>query len=124
MLNYLYVFIGGGLGSLCRYGIAVGLRSYTEQFPYATLIANILSCIVLGCVIAWSQKTEAVSWTVLLIATGFCGGFSTFSTFSLETFTLMSNGDLGTALLNVLMSVLVCLGAIYLGLRLGGWLVI
>lgn len=118
MLNYLYVFLGGGLGSLCRYGIAIGMRPYTEHFPYATLVANILSCIVLGYIIGWGQKAELVNWAVLLIATGFCGGFSTFSTFSLETFTLMNNGDWGTALLNIAVSTVICLCAIYLGFRL------
>ncbi|MEM0992168.1 MAG: fluoride efflux transporter CrcB [Bacteroidota bacterium] len=119
-MNFLYVFLGGGLGSICRYGIAVVMKSYHLTFPYATLIANILSCIVLGYLVALTQRSALSSTYALIFATGFCGGFSTFSTFSVETFALFSNGHPFLALANIGFSLLVCLGAIYLGMKLGG----
>jgi CrcB protein len=118
-MNFLYVFIGGGLGSICRYGIAVLLRPYTDHFPYATLTANIVSCIVLGWLFAYSQRVGVSSTVALLLMTGFCGGFSTFSTFSLETFTLLTSGQASAALVNILGSLVICLGAIWLGIKLG-----
>ncbi|MEM9887304.1 MAG: fluoride efflux transporter CrcB [Bacteroidota bacterium] len=118
-MNFLFVFIGGGLGSLCRYGIASWMKSYHFTFPYATLLANILSCIVLGYLVALSQKSALSSTYSLLFATGFCGGFSTFSTFSAETFSLLSSGSVFLGLANIGFSLLLCLGAIYLGIKLG-----
>ncbi len=116
-MNFLLVFIGGGLGSICRYGIALALKPYALQFPYATLCANILSCVLIGFLMA---KMELSSSYKLLLMTGFCGGFSTFSTFSAETFQLLQAGNIAYALANVIGSVIVCLGAIALGLKLGG----
>lgn len=118
-MQYLMVFIGGGLGSLGRFGIAKGMAPYQSIFPYATLMANILSCIVLGCLMQLSlngQVNQNFKW---LLMVGFCGGFSTFSTFSSETFLLFQNGQVGYALLNIGGSVMVCLGAIYIGILLG-----
>ena len=112
------VFIGGGLGSICRYGIARWLVFSTTQFPWATWLANVISCIVLGLVLGWTLRSGMdTSWKLLLI-TGFCGGFSTFSTFSLETLQLLQNGAWTYALLNVFLNLLVCLICIYLGTKL------
>lgn len=119
-MNFLYVFIGGGLGSICRYSISLLLKSYNFTFPYATLLANIVSCILLGYLVAIGQKGILSSQQSLLFATGFCGGFSTFSTFSSEVFLLMSNGQIAHGLINIAVSILICLGAIYAGFRLGG----
>lgn len=89
MLNFLMVFVGGGLGSLCRYGIGLWLPSSSEQaFPWATLVANISACIALGFLVGWMAKHPIQNHYKLLIGTGFCGGFSTFSTFSKETLAL------------------------------------
>ncbi len=112
------VFLGGGLGSLCRYGIARGLQSFSLQFPLATLLANIISCIILGMLFGWMIRQQIdASWRLLWM-TGFCGGFSTFSTFSLETFQLFEAGAIAYGLLNVIISLLVCLFCIYLGLKI------
>ena len=81
MLNYLLVFLGGGLGSMCRYGIAHGLSNYKTTFPFATLIANIISCLILGYLVGLSLKNQTSDYQRFLWMTGFCGGFSTFSTF-------------------------------------------
>ncbi|MDC0230447.1 fluoride efflux transporter CrcB [Aureispira] len=89
MLNVLAVFTGGGLGSLCRY--AFGLYLPSASFPFATLLANICACFILGCMTGYLLKNSMANHLQLLIGTGFCGGFSTFSTFSKETLELGQN---------------------------------
>jgi len=118
-MNLFAIFIGGGLGSVCRYGIAIALKSYQTEFPYATILANIISCIVLGFLLTLGQKNFFSSPTYLLLATGFCGGFSTFSTFTAETFALFENGQATLAFANIAISLVVCLGAIFIGIKLG-----
>lgn len=116
--NFFWVFVGGGFGSICRYSIAEILKPYQLTFPYATLLANVLACVVLGALVGWSLKADISMNVRLLLMTGFCGGFSTFSTFTYETFTLLEQGKLNLAFANIAVSMLVCLGAIYLGLRM------
>ncbi len=118
-MNYLAVFVGGGLGSICRYGIAKAVAPWQSTFPYATLFANVLSCIVLGFFVAQALKGNLSDSVKLLVMVGFCGGFSTFSTFSNETFQLLQSGNFGVAGLNILGNVALCLGCIYLGMLLG-----
>jgi len=84
MLNFFWVFLGGGLGSICRYGISKLLSGNHFDFPLATLLANIISCIILGYLFGVTLKAGLTNQAKLLWMTGFCGGFSTFSTFSLE----------------------------------------
>ena len=116
MLQIALVFLGGGLGSLCRYGIARMLSSQAFQFPLATLLANIISCIVLGFCTGLLLRDGISMSARLLIMTGFCGGFSTFSTFTGETFLLMQEGQHLLALLNIAGSILICLVCFYLGM--------
>jgi len=117
-MQYLLVFVGGGMGSLLRYGIARGMASYEFTFPHATLVANILSCIVLGFFVAWSLKGGVSDELKLFFMVGFCGGFSTFSTFSNETFSLFQNQHHAYGFLNILGSIAVCLVAIYIGMKI------
>lgn len=118
MTNLLLVFVGGGLGSLCRYGISNRLSVYSSAFPYGTLTANVLSSLVLGFVTGLlMQEVEWVSNEVkLLIAVGFCGGFSTYSTFTNDTFQLLEAGNWTLAFANVASNLLVCLLAIFIGM--------
>ncbi len=104
---YWAIFIGGGLGSLSRYGFSRLITSNFQNInPVATLIANILATLVLGVfVYLLSQKTALPTWAKPLIVTGFCGGFSTFSTFSYETYELIKQGYYLIASANVLVSV-------------------
>ena len=120
MYSYFLVFIGGGLGSVCRFGIAEMLKSYLFIFPLATFIANSLSCIVLGYFLGLSLHAEGNAFQKSLIMTGFCGGFSTFSTFTNETLQLFQSGQILYAIANVVFNLVVCWGCIYLGMKLAG----
>lgn len=117
MQTYLYVFIGGGLGSICRFGLGHLTAGYRWQFPWATLMANLLACFLLGVFVAMNMKGRLVGQTSVLLMAGFCGGFSTFSTFSNETVQMMITGQLTKALVYVASSLVVCLLAVYLGLK-------
>ena len=111
----LAIFIGGGLGSVSRFGVSIlGSKLFDDKFPIGTLLANLLSCIVLGLLVgAFQDKVNSEELRALLIL-GFCGGFSTFSTFSLETLNLMKAGQFWMAALNVIISVLACLFILYM----------
>jgi len=108
-MDIFAVFIGGGLGSIARYLISKWVPIPESGFPMATFIANLLACIILASMAAYvTRQTQTPPYLRLLIMTGFCGGFSTFSTFSLETMTLIERGAWSTATLYVSLSILVC----------------
>ena len=104
-MNFILVFIGGGLGSICRFGISLFMKNQEYIFPMATLLANAISCIVLGALVGWTMKNGNTSDVQkYLLMTGFCGGFSTFSAFTNETFQLFQDGNLMYAFGNILLS--------------------
>ncbi len=117
-MQYLAIFLGGGFGSLCRFALS-RYNKFETLLPYGTIAANILSCIILGYAASLIAHRPDISPSFkAFLAVGFCGGFSTFSTFSLETFQLLKNGEPIYAFLNVLLSVTICLIAIYMGITL------
>ena len=118
MQAFIMVFLGGGLGSICRYSIARFLSPYNLLFPWATFLANAISCIIIGVLLAWSLKNSMSNPMKLLWMTGFCGGFSTFSTFTAETFQLFKTGNVGYALLNIGVSLFICLFCVWIGMSL------
>ncbi len=114
-MNWLAVFIGGGAGSLTRYGINQLFEKYfSAAFPLATLFANIISCILLGLIFGFGERQLNLSpATKLLLTTGFCGGLSTFSTFTSETFILHSQSQVFSAIINIALNIIVCFGAFF-----------
>lgn len=119
MANFIYVFLGGGLGSLCRYVLAQWMVQFHLSFPLATFLANVVACFALGYLISLKLNNELDSGVELLFITGFCGGFSTFSTFTAESHQLFENGLPGQGILYIGLSLLVCLLSLYLGIRAG-----
>lgn len=117
-MPWLLVFLGGGLGSIARYGIARLLppaELAQGHLPWFTLLANILACILLGAGIALVSKDQLSKPFQLLLLTGFCGGFSTFSTFALELLLLGEEGNTGAAAWYLLLSLLGGVAAIWVG---------
>jgi len=112
----LVVFFGGGLGSAARFLVAKWLNG-PHWLPFGTLITNIAACFLLGSLVALAdQKLLLNPYTRLFFTVGFCGGFSTFSTFSQET-TVMLNGHLNLAAVSyILLSVFLCLAASFGGM--------
>ena len=115
-MNYFLVFMGGGLGSVTRFMVSKFFPSPSDSFPLATFFSNTISSLILGLLLGYfAQKNVSNDNIRLLIATGFCGGFSTFSTFSYETFVLFSSGNYKTGLVSIFANLLLCYGAIVAG---------
>lgn len=112
MSNWLAIFIGGGAGSLARYGLSLltGRWSAGAAFPWGTLFSNVMATLIIGLLVwRWQTHAEGKEMWWALLAVGFCGGFSTFSAFSLETIQLMREGLILLAWLNVIVSVSACM---------------
>jgi len=124
MLGTLAVAVGGAAGAVLRYGATMmAARLWGAEFPWGTIAINVLGSFVIG----WfatatlpGTATPASHEARLLVMTGLCGGFTTFSAFSLQTLDLLRSGDLAWAAANVVLSVLLCLTAVAAGFWLGG----
>jgi CrcB protein len=117
--------LGATLGASLRYYVTLWAAELLGlAFPYGTFLVNICGCLLLGGFIELSTHWTMSPQLRLLIATGFCGSLTTFSTFGYETVLLLSNDTYGLAALNVIVSVLVGLLAVYLGVLLVRWLVV
>ena len=120
-MGWLYVFLGGGLGSLARYGVARWLppaETGNGDFPWATLVANLLACIVLGIGVGLTGRELLERPAQLFLLTGFCGGFSTFSTYALELLLLGEEGYTGPAVVYLLASTIGGILALWIALSL------
>jgi CrcB protein len=113
-MNYILVFIGGGLGSVLRFIIAMFISKTSLSLPIATLSSNMLSCFIFGIFIyLYNEKNLIPDNYRYLVLIGICGGLSTFSTFSYETFELLKQGMTGWALLNIIVSCTLCTGIFF-----------
>ena len=110
-MSFLYVALGGALGACLRY--AISLIPYHGTFPLLTFVTNILGAILIGIVVGMAKTQNAQ----LFLKTGVCGGFTTFSTFSLEAYKLLQDGKTPLALLYAAASVAGCIAGVWLGMK-------
>jgi CrcB protein len=115
--NILTVIVGSGLGGAVRFISSEFLKQYfTTRFPIGTFFVNIVGCFIIGIIYGITLKGPQDSSSIkLLLATGFCGGFTTFSAFAAENLELIRNGQQPTAFLNMLLSVLLGITATFIG---------
>ena len=117
-MKIFLVFIGGGLGAVSRFLVTTALAGKLGNFPVGTLAANFLGSLLMGLVVGLlAGRFEPIR---LFVAVGFLGGFTTFSSFSAETFALIQNGQIFSAAANVIVSVVAGLLACGVGLKMGG----
>lgn len=115
--NFLFVGLGGGIGAMLRY-LFSSLIKHTS-FPYHTLLINIAGSLLIGIIFGLSVKTDAISEQIkLFVATGICGGFTTFSAFSLENMQMLKEGDYTTAAVYIFASVALCIVAVFAGFKI------
>ncbi|MBI1327485.1 MAG: fluoride efflux transporter CrcB [Alphaproteobacteria bacterium] len=120
-MGFLFVFLGGGLGALGRYGVSILTRGYLLlSFPWATFIANLIGALLIGLIIAWGEKHALSLNMKLFLVTGLLGGFTTFSAFSLESAAMLQRGDYALCAIYVLASVAGTLALVFAGKFLGG----
>jgi CrcB protein len=117
-MRYLIVFLGGGVGAALRHGVNVAAaRLLGTAFPYATALENITGSLIMGLLAGYFAFRGGLSqhWQ-LFLTTGILGGYTTFSTFSLDAALLYERGALGLTALYVVMSVLLSIGGLFAGL--------
>ena len=113
MDKFLWVGLGGALGAILRYSIS--LLPMKSSFPILTFITNLIGAFIIGMVVGLFEKHYLSSQLNLFLKTGVCGGFTTFSTFSLEALSLFENGKFILAILYIFMSVGGCIIGVYIG---------
>jgi len=121
MKSFLLVFFGGGLGSGLRYLVTVTMNQYSKVLPFGTFTVNMLGCLLIGLILGYAQKENTLtSNQTLLLATGFCGGFTTFSAFANENLELIKNGEILNLSVYIIASVLIGILAVFIGYYLIG----
>ncbi|MER3480554.1 MAG: fluoride efflux transporter CrcB [Meiothermus sp.] len=121
MGRYLLVMLGGAIGAGLRYGLGAWIQGLTgPSFPWSTLVINVSGSFLIGVVLRLSLEGNLSTEARLFLAVGILGGYTTFSTFSYETLTLIQQGEWLRALLYVTGSVVLGFGAVWLAYRLAG----
>ncbi|KAA5823390.1 fluoride efflux transporter CrcB [Algibacter amylolyticus] len=119
MKNILLVFLGGGFGSSLRYIIGKYLNNPETGIPYGTFAANILGSLLIGIFLGLAAKNNALSQShTLLLATGFCGGFTTFSSFAYENHVFLKSGDFTSFAVYTIASFVIGFLAVFAGMYL------
>jgi CrcB protein len=119
MKHAILVFIGGGFGSVLRFVIGKYLNSTETGIPYGTFLANIVGSLLIGMILGLAAKNSTLSQSqTVLLATGFCGGFTTFSTFAYENHVFLKSGDFTSFALYTMASFVIGFLAVFLGLYL------
>lgn len=117
MKNILLVFLGGGFGSVLRFIIGKYLNNAESGIPYGTFAANILGSLLIGLILGFAAKNNSLSQShTLLLATGFCGGFTTFSTFAYENHVFLKSGDFTSFAVYTIASFVVGFLAVFAGM--------
>ena len=119
MKNLVLVFIGGGFGSVLRYLLGKWLNNTNDGIPYGTFAANILGSLIIGFILGYAAKSDVLNQNhTLLLASGFCGGFTTFSTFAYENHVFLKSGDFMSFALYTIASFVVGFLAVFAGMYL------
>jgi fluoride exporter len=120
MSQVIAIAIGGAAGSVLRYWMSTGVHAWLGRgFPYGTLAVNVLGCLVMGALfVLLTERSAANSVLRAGLLIGLLGGFTTFSSFSIETFNLIEQGALAKAAGNMAASLFLCVGATWLGVML------
>ncbi len=117
MKQALLVFLGGGLGSVLRFWLSMKLNNFENAIPYGTLLANVLGSLIIGIIFGYSARTGLLNENhSLLLATGFCGGFTTFSTFAYENHIYLKGGDYFGFLPYIIVTFVLAISAVFLGM--------
>ena len=119
MKQLILVFLGGGLGSVLRFIVGKWLNNSENGIPYGTFAANIIGSLLIGVILGLAAKNESLTQSqTLLLATGFCGGFTTFSTFAYENHLFLKSGDFMSFAIYTIASFVVGFLAVFLGMFL------
>ena len=116
--TYLLLALGGALGTLARFGLGIAASSFSQNLPWGTIIINVAGSFVIGFfgTLTLAHGRFPVSENIrLFVMVGFCGGFTTFSSFSLQTLELLRGGAVARAFVNMALSVALCLCAVTVG---------
>ncbi len=117
-MAYFWVALGSALGGLARYSLTRWTLGWSSNFPWGTILINILGAFVIGFFGTFTLASSRFALsenTRLFVMVGLCGGFTTFSSFSLQTFDLLRSGAWGKALVNIVLSVVLCFAAVAVG---------
>jgi CrcB protein len=113
----ILVFVGGGFGSVLRFIIAKWLNNSENIIPYGTFATNIIGSLLIGIILGLAAKNETLTQSqTLLLATGFCGGFTTFSTFAYENHVFLKSGDFASFAMYTIASFVIGFLAVFLGM--------